>query len=181
MKNKVFGIGLSRTGTTSLTVALLNLGYDAKHYPKALKIMKEAEGHDALTDIPVILAYKELAERYPASKFILTIRDVGSWLDSCQRHWGSKKRRKENKMAMLIRRGVFGRGDYDTITFKKVYKRHLEDVLGYFKGQQERLLVMDICGGDGYEKLCPFLGKDIPGEPFPHRAGGGINYEKKAD
>ena len=26
---------------------------------------------------------------------------------------------------------------------------------------------MNICDGDGWEVLCPFLGKDIPNVPFP--------------
>ena len=32
-KDNVYGIGLSRTGTTSLTSALKKLGYTSKHYP----------------------------------------------------------------------------------------------------------------------------------------------------
>ena len=32
----------------------------------------------------------------------------------------------------------------------------------------DRLLVMDIPAGDGWEKLCPFLGVPIPDAPFPH-------------
>ena len=33
---------------------------------------------------------------------------------------------------------------------------------------EDRLLVIDIVGGDGWEQLCPFLGVPIPEEPFPH-------------
>lgn len=38
----------------------------------------------------------------------------------------------------------------------------------YFAGRPEDLLIMDICAGDGWEKLCPFLGFEIPETPFPH-------------
>ena len=31
-----------------------------------------------------------------------------------------------------------------------------------------RLLEMDIAAGDGWEKLCAFLGRDVPDQPFPH-------------
>jgi hypothetical protein len=31
-----------------------------------------------------------------------------------------------------------------------------------------RLLVMNIIEGDGWDKLCPFLGTKIPSLPFPH-------------
>ena len=33
---------------------------------------------------------------------------------------------------------------------------------------EDRLLVLDIVGGDGWEVLCPFLGLPIPHQPFPH-------------
>ena len=33
----------------------------------------------------------------------------------------------------------------------------------------DRLLVMDIIAGDGWDKLCPFLGKPVPEAAFPHR------------
>jgi hypothetical protein len=31
------------------------------------------------------------------------------------------------------------------------------------------LLVMDICGGEGWEKLCPFLNQPTPEVAFPRR------------
>ena len=31
-----------------------------------------------------------------------------------------------------------------------------------------RLLVIDITKGDGWQKLCPFLGVDVVATPFPH-------------
>src|SRR5207237_3908 len=52
---KVFGIGLSRTGTTSLTRALELLGYRAKHYPTAESHFEE---YDALTDTPVPVRWR---------------------------------------------------------------------------------------------------------------------------
>jgi hypothetical protein len=31
------------------------------------------------------------------------------------------------------------------------------------------LLIMDIAAGDGWDKLCPFVERDIPPMPFPHQ------------
>jgi len=177
MKSKVFGVGLSRTATTSLTIALLKLGYNAKHYPKPTELVAESQNHDALTDIPVILAYRQFDSIYPNAKFILTEREMEPWLDSCERHWGKKKRRKSNPIALLVRRAVFGVEMFDRKLFKVAYRIHRDQVLSYFSGRPGKLLIMNICDGDGYEKLCPFLGLDIPEEPFPHDAGGGIKYE----
>ncbi len=33
----------------------------------------------------------------------------------------------------------------------------------------DKLLVLDICAGEGYEQLCPFLNRSLIDEPFPHR------------
>ena len=59
------------------------------------------------------------------------------------------------------------------VTFdKKKSKRRLEghnkEVREYFKDRPNDLLVMNICAGDGWEKLCPFLDKNIPAGPFPY-------------
>ena len=102
-KPKVFGIGLGRTGTTSLTHALTILGYRTVHFPvdeasrreiteylerKADRIeMSVLADHDALTDVPVCCIYQGLDQAYPGSRFILTTRDKESWLASTKRFW----------------------------------------------------------------------------------------------
>ena len=87
---KIFCIGLSRTGTTSLTKALNILGYRAVHAP-GLKVFfnrpfmfrgHHLENDNAFADISVIPFYKTFYYKFPNSKFILTIRDVESWLVS---------------------------------------------------------------------------------------------------
>ena len=45
---------------------------------------------------------------------------------------------------------------------------HHQRVADYFEGRQD-LLVLRIAAGDGWERLCPFLGEPVPDEPFPHR------------
>lgn len=170
MKSKVFCLGLSRTGTSSLTVALRKLGWKAKHYPKVMKIMKEAENHDALTDISVILAYREFDRKYQDAKFIMLVRNMNSWLRSCKTHWAKKGERGD--MASLVRRAIFGQVDFDADQFQYTYVRHLQEVKHHFKGRKGKLLIMDIIDGDGYEKLCPFLSVPVLDEPFPHAQGG---------
>lgn len=64
-KQKVFGIGLSRTGTTSFTAALRRMGYVIRGYPHILHVIDEAEEKDGVTDSPVI-PYMEILDRlYP--------------------------------------------------------------------------------------------------------------------
>ena len=48
------------------------------------------------------------------------------------------------------------------------YEARNEEVIAHFAGRPDDLLVLDVVAGEGWEKLCPFLGLDPPDEPFPH-------------
>jgi hypothetical protein len=67
---------------------------------------------------------------------------------------------------------IYGRGKGlpkdDKRNSIEVYRRHNKDVLNYFKQREQDLLVLDFSKGDGWEKLCNFLHKEIPNVPFPH-------------
>ena len=58
---------------------------------------------------------------------------------------------------------------YNEDYFSILYDNHLRNVKYYFKDRKRDLLIIDICGGEGWEKLCQFLGKDIPEASFPNR------------
>jgi hypothetical protein len=86
---KVFGLGLTKTGATSLGDALNTLGIRTIHYPHdeetyvdltsgnyRLSVLEEYQG---VVDISVAAYFAQLDKLYPGSKFILTIRDKVSW------------------------------------------------------------------------------------------------------
>lgn len=160
--NKVFGIGLSKTGTLSLNSALMSLGLNAKHLPRNLD---EIEFLDAATDTPIARAYKELDRRYPGSKFILTKREEEEWIKSCHDFFGD---RVLAPWMRELQTDLYGVDSFDQLMFRMARQSHHEDVLDYFSGRAADLLVMNICAGEGWEKLCPFLGVRPPGFPFPH-------------
>jgi len=96
---KIFGIGLSKTGTSSLAQALAILGFRTKDYPGVaqyipgdLSTLDPAmlDGHDALTDTPIPSLYPALDARYPGAKFILTVRSMDGWLKSCKKQFTEK-------------------------------------------------------------------------------------------
>lgn len=58
-KQKVFCLGLSRTGTTSLCAALQDLGYTAMHYPLSLYTQSHLLGGDKFTPNLVLSPYKK--------------------------------------------------------------------------------------------------------------------------
>ena len=83
----IFGIGLSRTGTTSLHHALELLGYRSAPSSAALlddQYDRLLDRYDAFTDNPIPFMYRDLDARYPGSKFILTTRPLAGWLASME-------------------------------------------------------------------------------------------------
>lgn len=194
MKNKpkVFGLGLSRTGTRSLSAALHVLGYDTVHYPTDQGTLDtlvrgdarfpQLEHFDGLTDITVAPYFEDLDKNYPGSKFILTVRDEAGWLKSCSNHWsgrdayatdekgvGENEHRIHMEIRRFLRAAVYAGYEYNPERFSRAYRRHTENVLRYFEGRPNDLLVLNIATGEGYEKLAPFLGVPIPPSPFPHK------------
>lgn len=186
-KQKVFGIGLSRTGTRSLNRALQTLGFDPLHYPLDGDTYTEiAHGqydltllkhHDGITDITVSSFYAQLDKAYSDSKFILTVRDKKSWLDSCENHWRNSQAFEDTtdperlrllEIRRFFRATTFGCYDFQPERFVWVYDQHLKAVTDYFRDRPDQLLILDVCAGDGFDKLAPFMGRDVPCTPFPH-------------
>ena len=115
---KVIGVGLPRTGTTSLAIALaelFNCDADQIHHGMKiqnlsekqlnfwLKILKNNEVNDedirkyfdefeAVLDIPVILIWKDLRRIFPNAKFILTVRNPESMFESWHKSIGESLR-----------------------------------------------------------------------------------------
>jgi len=162
---KVFGVGLSKTGTNSLNAALERLGYKALHYPSPRQVMELAQDYDALTDTPVLACLEALDQHYPGAVFVLTTRAEESWLESCRSHW---ERVKPSDVGAWNRRNVYGIVEFDEATFRRVYHEHNRRIRDYFAGRPWKLVEMDIVAGDGYSKLCPALGLEALDEPFPH-------------
>lgn len=185
---KVFGLGLSRTGTRSLSSALHVLGIDVVHYPTdeaSLQAMVRGDGafplldhFDGLTDITTIPFLEELDRRYPGAKFVLTVREKAGWLKSCSNHWRgrtpfepvvSPEHGTHMEIRRFLRAAVYGSYDYAPERFSRVYDEHVARVRRYFADRPGDLLELDICGGEKWERLAPFLGLDVPDAPFPHK------------
>jgi hypothetical protein len=87
---------MSKTGTTSLTVALVQLGLAAVHYPSDQKTVQQLwRGNydlDVLTENDgavesIAPFYAQLDAAYPGSKFVLTVREKDDWLRSMRKWW----------------------------------------------------------------------------------------------
>lgn len=190
-RRRVFGIGLPRTGTVSLTGALNRLGFRVLHYPHDARTFDELkrgigrlsvlDDYDGITDIPTIPIYRELARVFPRSRFILTMRDEAEWLSSVREHWRRYPSHAEDETGdpdyafrRWTRQAALGVTEFDAAALGARRMEHLREVEDYFRAEPERLLVLNLCGGEGWERLCPFLGKAVPRKDFPwqHQAPG---------
>lgn len=169
MTYKIFGIGLSRTGTTTLNHVLNQWGFNTIHYPTDRELWDPQ--NSGATDIPVIPVYKELDKKFPGSRFIYTTRDLEDWLDSIvpyferKRNWGISKK---GSSQLKIRERVYGTGFPDRSQAQKAWERHREDVMSYFKDRDD-LLILDIIGKDSPKKLAKFLSVKTDLAEFPHK------------
>jgi hypothetical protein len=170
---KVFGIGLPKTGQTSLVAAMRILNYKTCSYPYDKSQIKES---DFSLDLPVLVNYKKLDKKYPNSKFILTVRDYDSWLMSIRNHYRRYPASKRYLAQLYFRLKFWGTENFNERLMTEKYHKHSKDVLKYFADKKDQLLVINICGGEGWKKLCPFLGKKILRKTFP-KANTGV-YKK---
>jgi hypothetical protein len=172
---KIFGIGLGKTGTTSLHFALELLGFRSAHASTVLceALNKETRDHqpllsslesqyDAFLDWPISYLYPYLDRRFPESKFILTVRDPKARYRSARRHIKEDRARRDEGLSYA----------WTGLAPKKAFiledARYTAAVMSYFEGRSKDLLIIRIANGEGWGELCNFLGARVPSEPFPH-------------
>ena len=185
LNKKIFCIGLSRTGTKSLTAALYILGYNIIHYPHDKKIFEELSNgdcnfsllndYDGISDITISPYYAQLEKLYPNSKFILTLRDKEAWLKSFEKHWSDRPPfddPTQSKIYMKVRRflraSVYGTYKFNRERMSYVYDLHLKNVLEYFKEKPNFLLKLNIFEENAWKKLCDFLNLSPINTLFPN-------------
>lgn len=169
---RVFCIGWHKTGTTTIGLALIKLGYsvlgcrlDTVHplqRGEISPVIELAGRFDAVQDVPWAALYKELDARYPGSKFILTERRPEKWIASAGRHFGSTY--------IPLHEWLYGKGRLteNEELYLERYRQHNDSVKSYFLDRPQDLLLLDFENGDRWEKLCDFLGHPVPTAPFPH-------------
>lgn len=178
MTRKVFGIGLNKTGTTTLGTCLKHLGYDHVSVRADLmadwaagrfdRIFTITDAHDSFEDWPWPLMYRELAERYPDARFILTQRrSAKAWLASLEKHALRRTGLRGNPRKLAY---GYLYPHYARQAHLDYYARHQSEVIAHFKaiGALDRLQVLCWESGDGWETLCSFLNQPHPQIAFPH-------------
>ena len=179
---KVFGIGLPKTGTKTLGNCFEELGFKHRSFDMGLAaqakrnelepVLAEAAKYETFEDWPWFFLYRELDQRFPGSKFVLTLRkDVDAYLTSLKKHHERYGLRRPDFVKPFWWDDVFGfppdQWDYEQSARR--YEEHNKAVREYFKDRGGDLLVVCWEIGDGWDPLCRFLNKPSPGKPFPHQ------------
>ena len=173
---KVFGVGLNKTGTTSLRLCGDMLGFRSIGCRSDLledlivrcdvtRLAQVANEHEFFADWPWPLAYRCLDEMFPGSKFILTTRVTeDAWLTSLKRH--SMHTHPFHNCRKLAYGYHFPHMHPDEhIEF---YRRHNANVRGFFQNRQDQFLEVCWETGHGWHELCAFLHMPAPNFPFPY-------------
>ncbi len=192
----VIGAGFGRTGTNSLKIALEILESQPCHHMREVFPSENQinwfhnkangefinwdevfENFGSAVDWPSSAYYRELAEYYPESKVILSVRNPDKWYDSTKEtiyfistavpkwilFFSSKKRRIYEMIQNTIWQGVFDGKFEDRDYAIAVFNNHVKAVKSSIP--EDRLLIHE--AKDGWKPLCEFLGKPIPDESYP--------------
>lgn len=197
MTIKVIGAGFGRTGTMSIKAALEELGFEKCYHmvdilknPRVGQAWYEAsqgkpaqwdeifEAYQATVDWPGCRFYRELMEKYPNAKVLLTIRDPETWYDSMYTTVYQLRNGSLGSLTPLVpafnvvrkmqHNVIWGGTFHDRFEDReyaiKVFNDHIAEVKRVVP--PERLLVYHV--KEGWEPLCRFLDVPIPQTPFPH-------------
>ncbi len=192
-KRKVFGIGMMKTGISSLSAALMFLGYkvnwlmgteDGKLMMEEIKrptsttdyrlsIMND---YDAMVGIASATWFEQYDRVFPGAKFILHTRDLSDWLDSSERWWASTDDKKVRLTLNngFVKNAAYGSWEFNKDRFEYLYHRHHREVVGWFKRKYgdkwgKHLLVINFINNDNderkWKKIVKFL--KLPNEIIP--------------
>ncbi|MBU2881896.1 sulfotransferase family protein [Psychrosphaera sp. B3R10] len=158
--SKIFIIGLPRTGTTSISVALLEMGLTVAHTAFTKKAFEVA---DAISDAPCFSDYKHLDQLFPNSKFIYLTRELDSWLPSITMLLGKMAPHlvpKFGKFHPILKRSFHHTFSVNLplsqAELTDCYIRHQRGVLAYFKDRED-FLSIDVSHSDSLQRMSEFL------------------------
>lgn len=171
--NKLFIIGLPRTGTTSISVALLE-HFKVSHTAYTKRAFELA---DVISDCPCFSDYQQLDVLFSGSKFVYLQRSPEQWLPSIQMLL-KKMLPTLNSLAYvnpILKRSFDQIFDLKVVNdpleklhLTRCYQRHEKAVIDYFHGR-DNILKIYINQSDSLKQLLDFLNLQHLGDKqFPH-------------
>jgi hypothetical protein len=181
--NKIFIIGLPRTGTTSISVVLLNHGFKVAHTAYTKRAFELA---DVISDAPCFCDYQQLDKLFPDSTFIYVDRALEHWVPSMQMLLHKMLPQLDKKTGYLnpVLKRCFNTTFLLSETIdplngehlKKCYLTHQQAIFNYFSMRND-FLNIDIGQKESVKKLLTFLSiEGDAAELFPR-----LNVGKQVD
>jgi len=172
---KIFVIGLPRTGTTSVCATLLDMGFKVAHTAFTREAVEQAQ---VIADTPAFSEFSQLHALFPKARFIYLQRDLKLWLPSIKtllEKMSLARTRGDGVINPLLERcfmqvfGPFGAaGLQDDQYLDDCYQRHFETVRKYFSTQTSTLLSLDVSETGSVKKLADFMSVEFAsGINFP--------------
>lgn len=152
------------------------------------RLLRFCSRGNAFQDIPFSLDWTWVAldQAYPGSRFVLTVRSsADEWYESLTRFHtkivdkGRLPTAQDLRVYGYLYPGwlwqyhqlVYGIDEntlYDRDIYTRNYEAHNAEVLRYFRGRPQDLLVLDAARPDAMQDLCRFLGVPDRGWQMPH-------------
>ena len=178
---KVFNVGLHRTGTKSVHELLLRSDVRSVHWPVlcnginyedlvagrendrpfvAATLAPLIDEVTAVSDVPIPALYDLLDAAYPNSGFIAIFRSPFDWARSVRSHVGTRDLHPfERVQYWRYLPHPTSLREIDDATLYAMFLTHYRDLLSYFQSRN-KLLFLDLKEPDLGEKVCEFL--DLP-------------------
>jgi len=175
---KVLYTSLHKCGTSSFGVFAKSLGFktigpyrvnDVEFVEKLKRheleqLFEVADKFEAFQDHPWPLFYKEFDERYADLKFIHWYRDPDEWYSSALKFFDESSTPMRGFVYGIDNESPKGRKDF----YIDRYVRHNEDVIKYFKGRSDFLLIDPVNDKNLGSRICSFLGVPDTNRIYPH-------------
>jgi hypothetical protein len=186
-KQKIFVIGMNKTGTTSVRDAFKEFDYEIGIQSEAEMLLKDimkedytslysyCERFEFFQDVPFSIPYIyiRLDEKFPNSKFILLERDSPEqWFNSMlkfhTKRWSTSTNHpsiNDLQVANYRYEGypldflnlIFGTADYNKEQYIKTYDNHNAAVKNYFSKKKTQLLTLNVSSDSSYKEMCSFI------------------------
>jgi hypothetical protein len=125
--------------------------------------------YQSMVDYPGAAYWRQLADYYPDAKVLHTVRDPDKWFDSTQATIfapGSATQQADGSLRSRFFNSFVGEMRphlADRAYMTDYFRRHTEAVKAAIPA--DRLLIYEV--GEGWPRLCAFLGVPVPAEPYP--------------
>lgn len=195
---KVFGVGMSKTGTSTLGAVFAQLGltptvgYDAviKHMLQANRPINKVNGKfkydprspqiDGMVDSVLQLLATPFRSFYDTPWYML-YRSLDEYFPGSKFILTLRRDAMTQALSDWNHNRTLGKchGDMPEAYGEeqmRVYVEHNAAVLQYFQDRPDDLLTVCWEAGDSWNKVCDFLGVPVPDITFPHKLKG--NYSK---